>query len=62
VAWENIKTGDKGKIPEVTHRDCIAAWTLLKLALLSVGDTYRVPAGHPVNGDVAAFFCNWHGR
>jgi hypothetical protein len=57
-----LRQKTREKFTVVTHRDCIAAWTLWKFALLSVGDTYRVPAGHPVNGEVSAFFCNWHAR
>jgi hypothetical protein len=45
-----------------THRDTTASCTLLKFALLSVGDTYSVPFGHPVRGEEDASFCNWHAR
>jgi len=38
----------------------MASCTLLKFALLSVGDTYSVPSGHPVRGEEDASFCNWH--
>ena len=42
----------------VTHKEAIALLIVLKLALVSVGETNNVPAGQPVRGDWEVGFCS----